>query len=311
MRVEPSQYANHVERRMANSKSGTDRAASSKERSHNHADTNVPATGTRLTADEIYENVRIAAEEELERPTFALLWSAVAAGLTIGFSFFAAAYLATLVSAPFKRAAAAAGYPLGFIFVVLARSQLFTENTLEPIIPLLHRPTWRTFQRMLALWGIVLLGNLLGGLAFAAIAALTPMIEAEFKNVLLQFSAAEAGASFMLVAYRAIYAGWLIALMAWLIASTRSTGAQLVLVWLTTAPIAALEFRHSIAGSVEAFYRAFAGAAGWGEVLGGLIAPAVIGNIIGGVLFVALLNHGQVTAGRTAKNAEGGRGKSH
>jgi formate/nitrite transporter FocA (FNT family) len=116
----------------------------------------------------------------------------------------------------------------------------------------------------------------------------------------VQFAESSTSGGFLLVAYRAIYAGWLIALMAWLIASTRSTGAQIVLVFLTTAPIGALGFRHSIAGAVEAFYRCFAGSAGWGEMWAGFITPALIGNIIGGVLFVALLNHGQVSADRAA-----------
>jgi formate/nitrite transporter FocA (FNT family) len=86
--------------------------------------------------------------------------------------------------------------------------------------------------------------------------------------------------------------------MAWLIASTRATGAQVILVWLTTAPIAALGFRHSIAGSVEALYRAFEGAATWAPMWLGFIVPTVAGNIVGGVLFVAFLNHGQVAADR-------------
>lgn len=293
---------------MANSPSNNDAPKRADEyRSQKQPDEIAPATGTRLSAGEIYENVRVAAEEELQRPTAALLWSALAAGLTIGFSLFAGAYLATLAPANFKGAAAAVGYPLGFIFVVLARSQLFTENTLEPIIPLLHRPSWGILRRMLALWGIVLLGNLVGALVFALIAARTQMVDAELKSVLLQISETGTSGGFLLVAYRAIYAGWLIALMAWLIASTRSTTAQLVLVWLTTAPIAALGFRHSVAGSVEAFYRTFAGAAGWGEMFGGFIVPAIIGNIIGGVLFVALLNHGQVAADRAVEKTEEGR----
>lgn len=257
------------------------------------------ASGTRLTAGEIYDNVRVAAEEELDRPMAALLWSALAAGLTIGFSFFAGAYLMTLVSPPFKGVAAALGYPLGFIFVVLARSQLFTENTLEPVIPFLHRPGWKILKPLLSLWGTVLLGNLLGAIIFAFIAARTPLLDAEMNTALLQLAESSTSGSFLLVVYRAIYAGWLIALMAWLIASTRATGAQVVLVFLTTAPIGALGFRHSIAGAVEAFYRCFAGSAGWGEMWGSFIAPAIVGNIIGGVLFVALLNHGQVAADRS------------
>lgn len=284
---------------MARSTSETDAPATSEERGvPAQPAAEHPAVGTRLTAGEIYDNVRVAAEEELERPGVALLWSAVAAGLTIGFSFFAAAYLTTLVSEPFRHAVAAVGYPLGFIFVVLARNQLFTENTLEPIIPLLHRPSWSTLQRLLGLWAVVLFGNLVGAMVFAWITAETPIVEPEFKRALLELAEEATWGSFALVAYRAIYAGWLIALMAWLIASTRSTGAQLFLVWLTTAPIAAFGFRHSIAGSVEAFYRVFMEGAGWAEMLSDFLIPAIIGNIIGGVLFVALLNHGQVAADR-------------
>ncbi len=130
------------------------------------------------------------------------------------------------------------------------------------------------------------------------------MVDLELKSALLQLAGDATGGGFWLVAYRAIYAGWLIALMAWLIASTRATGAQLVLVWLTTAPIAALGFRHSIASAVEACYRALSGTASWGEMSGGFILPAIIGNITGGVLFVALLNHGQVAAERAVQGEE-------
>jgi len=91
------------------------------------------------------------------------------------------------------------------------------------------------------------------------------------------------------------------ALLAWLLASTTSSLAQIVLIWLCTAPISAFHFRHSIAGSTEAFYRAALGDVSWGAMLGGFVTPAVLGNAIGGVLLVALLNYGQVLADRTAQ----------
>ncbi|HEU4954896.1 MAG TPA: formate/nitrite transporter family protein, partial [Gemmatimonadales bacterium] len=88
-----------------------------------------PEEGTRLTAAQIHENVLRPAEHEIRRPALALLFSALAAGLVIGFSCLAAAFAASVVPEPYKHAAAAAGYPLGFIFVIIARSELFTENT--------------------------------------------------------------------------------------------------------------------------------------------------------------------------------------
>jgi formate/nitrite transporter FocA (FNT family) len=261
------------------------------------------AGGTRLTASEIYDNVRVAAEEELDRPALALFWSAVAAGLIIGFSFFAGAYLGTLVAPAYHTAAVAAGYPLGFIFVVLARNQLFTENTLEPVIPLLNDPSLAVLRRVMVLWGLVLLGNLLGALVFAVAAARTGIVSVEFQRALLGVATIATEGGFWLVAYKAVYAGWLIALMAWLLGSTRATGAQVVLIWLTTAPIAAFGFKHSIAGAVEAFYRAAAGGAGYSTMIFQFIVPAALGNVVGGVLLVALLNHGQVSPERERDEA--------
>jgi len=266
-----------------------------------------PATGTRFSAVEIYENVKAAAEEELERPTSALFWSALAAGLTIGFSFVGGAYASTLVGEEHRTAASAAVYPLGFILVVLARQQLFTENTLEPVIPLLNDFSQRLLVQVARLWAVVLVANMLGALIFAIVAARTPVLEGSMLAALDRVAEHATEGGFWTVAYRAVFAGWLIALMAWLVASTHATGAQIVLVWLTTAPIAAFGFRHSIAGAVEAFYRAARGSASWGSMVGEFIVPAVLGNIVGGVLLVALLNHAQVAAEKAEKK-EGKRG---
>ena len=259
-----------------------------------------PSAGTRLSAKEIHENVKVSAEEELDRPAAALAWSALAAGLVIGFSFLAAAYLSSLVGPDaepsHRHAAASIAYPLGFIFVVLARSQLFTEHTLQPLIPLFARFTTRTLVKVLRLYAIVLAGNLVGTVVFALALALTPMVEPQLHPSLVEIARAALEGGFGTVFYKAIFAGWLIALMAWLLASTRATGAQLLFIWLTTAPISALGFRHSVAGSAEVFYLASRGEAGWIEVLWRFVLPAVLGNVLGGGILVALLNHSQVAA---------------
>lgn len=272
------------------------------------SDTTTPATGTRLSAAEIHENVRVTAEEEMRRPARDLAWSALAAGLTIGFSFLAAAYLTLWVSPSLAPLVVAAAYPLGFIFVVQARNQLFTENTLEPVIPFLQRRDRATLMRVFRIWTIVLAGNLIGAFIFGLLAARTPLLDSPMRTALLNVATNGTSGGFTMVAYRAIFGGWLVALMAWLVSSTRATGAQVLYIWITTAPIAAFGFRHSIAGAVEAFYLAIAGAATWGAMLGGFLAPAIIGNVIGGVVLVAVLNHGQVgeDAQHTVGSTRGG-----
>ncbi len=263
-----------------------------------------PESGTRLTAAEIHDNVREPAEKEIERPAAALLWSALASGLAIGFSFLAAAFASHLVSEPYRVAAAAAAYPLGFIFVIMARSELFTENTLVPVVPFLERRDSETFRKLLRLWGLLLLGNLVGAVIFAWALARTPMVEPELHESLRQLASTATSGGFEHVLYGGVYAGWLIALLAWLLASTSYTGAQIAFIWLCTAPIHALGFKHSIAGSVEAFYLAAGGAARWTDMLASFVVPSVIGNTIGGVLLVALLNYGQVASERSNAGGE-------
>ncbi|MFN2637119.1 MAG: formate/nitrite transporter family protein [Gemmatimonadaceae bacterium] len=260
-----------------------------------------PETGTRLSALEIHENIRAPAVEELERPASSLFFSSLAAGMLIGFSFLATGFVSHYVPKPFAHPIASLAYPVGFMFVIMGRSELFTENTLEPVIPLLHKRDAKTLRQMLRMWGILIVGNLLGALIFAWLVGGTTMIESSLHPTLQDVSRQATEGGFGDVFYKAIFGGWLIALLAWLLASTVDSIAQLFLIWVTTVPISAFHFRHSIAGSVEAFYRAVTGAAGWGEMLGGFVVPALLGNAIGGVLLVALFNYAQVAEEHASK----------
>ena len=254
-----------------------------------------PQVGTRFSAEEIHDNVSEAAKEELDRPASELIWSALASGLLLGFSFLAVAFATSLVPPAYHALATAIAYPLGFVFVVHARHQLFTENTLEPVIPLLEKRDRETFRRLLRLWAIVLPLNLVGALIFAEVLAHTQVVEPKLLAPLLDAARVSTEGSAQLIFYKGIWAGWLIALMAWLIAATHDTTAQIILIWLATAPIAAFGFRHSIAGAIEAFYRAAVGDAPWSQMIFTFEIPCIVGNIIGGVVLVALVNHGQVS----------------
>ena len=88
---------------------------------------------------------------------------------------------------------------------------------------------------------------------------------------------------------KAVLAGWLIALMIWLLPSARS--ARLLVIMLLTYVVAIGGFSHVIASSVEAFFAIFAGKASFSDYLTGFFVPTIIGNTVGGVALVALLNH--------------------
>jgi formate-nitrite transporter family protein len=261
-----------------------------------------PDKGTRLSAVEIHDNVLASATEDAERPSSSLWWSSLAAGLVIGFTFLGCAFLSSLAtSETAKKALVAAGYPLGFLFVVIGRMELFTENTLEPVIPLLHERSREKLNSLFRIWALLSVGNLLGTLVFGALLALTPAAPEALHGALRDVAASATSGGAANVFYRAVFAGWLMALMSWLLSATTARGAQIAIVVVCSAAIGAFEFRHSIAGSVEAFYRVFDGTASFGEMFFGFVLPSLAGNTLGGVVLVALLEYAQVKRELPAK----------
>jgi formate-nitrite transporter family protein len=259
---------------------------------------------TAVSPQVVHEAIRREGEEELVRPTAALVWSAVAAGLSMGFSLVGEGILhAALPDAPWRPLVAKLGYSLGFLFVILGRQQLFTENTLLVILPLLARPRALVLRRVARVWALVLAGNLAGAVAFAASMRLdvvgSPALRAAFAEI--GRKALEPGFAGVLV--RGIYGGWLIALMVWLLPAARF--AKFFVVVTVTWLVGAGEFSHVIAGSVEVFFLVVTGQIGVGTFLGGFFLPALVGNSIGGVALVAALNHAQVVAGHAREGGDG------
>jgi formate/nitrite transporter FocA (FNT family) len=243
------------------------------------------------SAKVVHEAIRIEGTEELERPNSSIIWSGLAAGLTMGSSMLAQGILmARLPEAPWRELLAAFGYTLGFLFVTMGRQQLFTETTLTVMLPYLHRT--HPLRAVGRYWSLVFAANIAGALLFAAAASIphlfNPQTTADFVD--LGVEAVEPG--FFSVLVKGVFAGWLIALMVWLLPAAAS--ARFVVIVAVTWLISVAEFSHVIAGAIDGAFGAIHGAIGWGDYLLGFLVPALIGNSIGGVVFVALLNHAQV-----------------
>ncbi len=244
----------------------------------------------------VYKAILAEGEEELERTTSALFWSGIAAGLSMGFSLFAQAILTTyLPDAPWRPLVAKFGYCFGFLVVVLGRQQLFTENTLTPILPLLQNRTLNTLANVGRLWGVVLVANLLGALAIAYIAVHAPLLDEDVRRTAIEIGRHELAHGFGTTLLRGIVAGWLLALMVWLLPF-----AEVARIWVIvfiTYLVGIGGFAHIIAGSLSAFAYAASEPGHWIEVVTGFCIPTLIGNILGGVTLVAALGHAQVVAG--------------
>jgi len=238
----------------------------------------------------IHEVVREEGELELKRRNGALFWSGIAAGLSMGFSMLTLALLRSgLPDAPWRRLIEGFGYCVGFVIAIMGRQQLFTESTVTAVLPLMVKRDMPTFLALLRMWAIVLAANLIGTIAFAGLISPEHVFPANVRQALVETGASMFEDSFAPQLLRAILAGWLIALMVWLLPSARS--ARLFVIILLTYVVAIGHFPHVIAGSSEAAFAVFAGKATIADFAWRFLLPTLLGNMIGGVALVAVLNH--------------------
>jgi formate-nitrite transporter family protein len=241
----------------------------------------------------IYDVVRRYGEEEMARPAVSLWWSGLAAGLSMSFSLLAEAILRLhLAEYDWQRLVVSLGYPVGFVMVVLARQQLFTENTITVVLPVIAEPSARNFGCAARMWAIVLAANLAGTLFAALFCMFAPVIEPSLRETMLAISAESLQHGALEMAFRAVTAGFLMAAMVWLIPA--ADAAQFWIIVLVTYLIGVGDFPHIVAGSVEAFMLVANGELGIGALVSGFMLPVLAGNIVGGTVLFALLSYAQV-----------------
>lgn len=247
----------------------------------------------RLRAAVVYEIIRAEGEAELVRKFPALWWSGLAAGLSIGFSFLCEAWLAAaLPDAPWKPIIENFGYTVGFLIVILGHQQLFTENTLTAVLPVVSRRQMKWVFVLLRLWATVLAANLVGCFLFAFFIAksgtVSPEVFSSLTHVAEHLMANDPSQMFL----RGIIAGWLIAALVWILPSVE--GSEFPIIVLLTYLIALGDLTHVIAGSAEAFFLLFENKASLFDVIFRFFLPTLAGNVVGGTVLFSVLSYVQV-----------------
>lgn len=252
--------------------------------------------------DDILEHAIAEGLEQLKRPNFSLLLSSIAAGLILGFSVMAVAFMATLTipldNELLTRLAMACVYPLGFVLCIMSGAQLFTEHTATAVYPVLDRRI--KIGKLLRLWCFVVIGNLIGAYCSAGLlVAANNVIQAKAGYLFIAEHLVHFDIVSLLVS--ALLAGWLMALGAWLILATPPTITQIACVYIVTFLIGIGGLHHSIAGAVEIFAAFFISDVYSIKQVLRFIGIALAGNLIGGTLFVAMLNYGHIRQSQLAK----------
>lgn len=122
------------------------------------------------------------------------------------------------------------------------------------------------------------------------------------QSALLEIGARHVGAGFLTVYLRAVFAGWLIALVVWLLPGAESARVEIIII--VTYLVGLGGFEHIIAGSTTMLYLVSIKALSWGACFSHFFLPTLLGNITGGVSLVAALGHAQVVSSKSPKKGK-------
>ena len=256
---------------------------------------------SRPSAHEIYQQVAKNAKEELQRSSMSLAISGFTGGIFMGLSALGVGIiLAKLGGGPGAFVISRMFYPLGFIVVILGRSQLFTENTLYPVALVLTEPKqiWNTMR----LWATVLPSNMLGALTFALLVGLTRSMPADVVQAIAGLGLAAVHQPVSAIFWSGVVGGWIIATAAWLVSGSHSITGSVMIIWALTFLVGLGNFAHCIATSGEILAAVLIHQLPW-SAYPQWFGPAVAGNICGGVVMVTLLEYGQAVLSRTSDDA--------
>ncbi|PJG85103.1 formate/nitrite transporter family protein [Conservatibacter flavescens] len=247
----------------------------------------------RLSPRLLYEIIRQDGIEELTRPTKALVFSGITAGLVVTFSFiFKAIFTAYMPDEPWAPLISNMGYTVGFLLVILGRMQLFTENTITTVVPLFSPLSMKKIVAVARLWFIVLVSNLIGTTLAALFLQNSHVLNPNFFEALNDIAHHVKGFSVSDNIWKGIPAGILIASIVWMMPTVNS--GKFLMIFFFIYLIALGDFAHVVVGSAEMAYLVFRGEASLYDYFITFLLPTGLGNILGGTVVFTMMIYGQV-----------------
>lgn len=239
------------------------------------------AIGDRYSWHEIQQRLLASADEEITSQPREMFFSSMTAGIAItltliGYSvgtshFPDNIFLSTLL------------YPLGFIYIILGRFQLYTENTLPPVALIFARLA--SIPILFKVWGVVLAGNLIGAIAGGYVLANTAVLSPDAKVAATNFVVHGLELGWWGVFFKAMFAGWLVAGVVWLNVAARDTVTRVLVVYLVFFMIGTSNLFHVVTAAAEvSFYIFHTAEADISTLFIHYWLPVLLGNTVGGVL---------------------------
>ena len=255
---------------------------------------------------EIFERTRDEGRRRLTRSRLELTSTALVAGFDVVFGIIALATVAAAVAArggeELGHLAGSLAFGIAFVFIVVGRSELFTENFLVPVTALRQGDIARS--KLAELWLLSPLFNLVGGTTLVLIVSVHGVLPDGTGQPLVTIAEDFDDNSALAAFCSAIAGGALITVMTWLVEGVGSIGGRIICAWIGGALLTLGAFNHVIVVTLEMIFGMRFGAdVGTLDVVQNF-GLAAAGNMVGGLLFVTLTRTGQAlgSSGGDAKD---------
>ncbi|MFL5970588.1 MAG: formate/nitrite transporter family protein [Gaiellaceae bacterium] len=238
---------------------------------------------------EIYRETREEGRRRLKRPLLELSATALVGGFDVAFGVAAYGLAARTLSGDAAHLAGALAFGIGFVFIVVGRSELFTENFLIPVAGL-ERNRLASWVKLGELWVVALVLNIAGGTVLTIILTSEGVLPHGADEPLVALAEHVVGYSTLTSFLSAMVAGALMTLMTWFVeGAADSAGVRIVMAWITGTLIVLGTFNHAVVSTIELVFGMRYGAdVDVVQVITNL-GLAVGGNLVGGLLFVTLV----------------------
>ena len=257
-----------------------------------------PAAGSvvrdQFETHEVFQRIVAAADEEATTGTRELFFSGLAAGFAITVTFLL--YASLTASTGRDPILSALLYPIGFVFIILGGYQLYTENTLPPVVLVLERLA--SLPRLLSIWGTVLAGNFTGGAIGAIVLARTGVLSPAASDAAVYLASKGYETAFWSLFFKAVFAGFIVAGVVWLIYAVRDSVTRFLVVYVAFLTIPYADLFHVVVSFTEVVFLVASAEAGLVDGLSQFVLPVLLGNTLGGVVLVTVVNYFQTAEER-------------
>lgn len=251
---------------------------------------------------EIYERAEVEGRRRLSMPIVEQMATGFIAGVTIVFGIVALGVTEALVRPEVGSGVAsllgALAIGIGLVFLVVGRTELFTENFFDPVAAAIGKKGADPWLRLLQLWVVILVLNLLGGAVLVAVMTVDGALSTNSHEALVGVAEEIAAKAWSATVARAVLAGALIALLSYMLAAVNSVTSRILVAYMVGAFLALGPFDHVVVSALHLLFGVWlSDAVGYGD-LAANIGLATLGNLAGGLLLVTFTHSAQVRAGR-------------